>query len=194
MAIGPELEGSPAAVTATADVITLDLGAEYLECSAAAASTPDSGIAGTQIGIGAAIDGNPLLRLLDTDQDHRLTRRERQQLPALLASLDRNHDGSVAADELPMPIRFALTLGPTVHTLLAEPTGAARQAAPPATPEVPDWFVSMDKNRDHDLSRSEFLGTAEQFRQFDTDSDGLISVPEARNGRREVSSRREDIL
>jgi hypothetical protein len=37
----------------------------------------------------------------------------------------------------------------------------------------------MDKNSDRDLSRNEFLGTTEQFRQFDTDADGLLSVAEA---------------
>jgi hypothetical protein len=37
----------------------------------------------------------------------------------------------------------------------------------------------MDKNSDRDLSRNEFLGTTEQFRQFDTDTDGLLSVAEA---------------
>jgi hypothetical protein len=37
----------------------------------------------------------------------------------------------------------------------------------------------MDKNGDRDLARSEFLGTAEQFGQFDANSDGLLSVEEA---------------
>ena len=37
----------------------------------------------------------------------------------------------------------------------------------------------MDKNSDSDLSRSEFLGTTEQFKQLDTNGDGLLSVAEA---------------
>ena len=37
----------------------------------------------------------------------------------------------------------------------------------------------MDRNRDGDVSRKEFLGTDEQFRQIDVDGDGLISVEEA---------------
>ena len=135
---------------------------------------------GTQIAVGAAIDGNPFLRLLDSDQDHRLTLRERQQLASLLATCDRDHDGQLAARELPIPIRFAVTLGPQVHTLLSEPTGAARSFAPVDAIAPPEWFASMDKNRDRDLSRSEFLGTAEQFGQFDADADGLLSVAEAK--------------
>ena len=41
------------------------------------------------------------------------------------------------------------------------------------------WFQKMDRNRDGDVSRKEFLGTDEQFRAIDTDGDGLISVAEA---------------
>jgi Ca2+-binding EF-hand superfamily protein len=108
-----------------------------------------------------------------------LTLRERQQLPALLASLDRDGDGTVAAAELPIPIRFAVTRGPNVHRLLAKPSTTTRGLASPTAAELPDWFLAMDANRDRDLSRSEFLGTAEQFGQFDADSDGLLSVNEA---------------
>jgi hypothetical protein len=37
----------------------------------------------------------------------------------------------------------------------------------------------MDVNGDGDVSRREFLGSEEAFRQLDTDGDGLISVEEA---------------
>jgi hypothetical protein len=36
----------------------------------------------------------------------------------------------------------------------------------------------MDRNRDGDLSRSEFLGTSEQFKELDRDQDGLIGSRE----------------
>ncbi len=37
----------------------------------------------------------------------------------------------------------------------------------------------MDRNRDGDVSRKEWLGTEEEFRAIDTDGDGLISLQEA---------------
>jgi hypothetical protein len=38
----------------------------------------------------------------------------------------------------------------------------------------------MDRNNDGDLSPSEFLGSAEEFRRLDADGGGLISAEEAR--------------
>jgi hypothetical protein len=37
----------------------------------------------------------------------------------------------------------------------------------------------MDRNRDGDVSRREWLGSEEEFRAIDTDGDGLISLEEA---------------
>jgi Ca2+-binding EF-hand superfamily protein len=37
----------------------------------------------------------------------------------------------------------------------------------------------MDRNRDGDVSRKEFIGTDEEFRKLDLDGDGLISLEEA---------------
>jgi hypothetical protein len=63
--------------------------------------------------------------------------------------------------------------------LLAKPTGAARAIQARDAAQAPDWFVSMDKNNDGDLSLAEFLGTTEQFRQFDENGDQLLGVAEA---------------
>jgi hypothetical protein len=54
----------------------------------------------------------------------------------------------------------------------------------------------MDRNGDGDVSRREFLGTDEEFREIDTDGDGLISIEEAerydRKYRKEETPRREE--
>jgi hypothetical protein len=181
VSVSSDLGDADKVVTATADVITLDLGAEYVEFSAAQRAAGGQGDAsGGQLAIGAAIDGNPLMRLVDRDNDQRLTLRERQQLTGLFSALDRDGDGAVVTAEMPVPIRIAITLGPRVHELLATPVAAARAITPAeAAPAMPAWFANMDKNGDRDLSRGEFLGTTEQFRQFDADGDGLLSVAEA---------------
>jgi Ca2+-binding EF-hand superfamily protein len=181
ISLGQELATIEDSVVATSEVISVDIGGDFVEFSAAQAPTVDmTDVAASQLAIGAVIDGNPLERLLDRDQDGRFTQRERQELAGLLAALDRNQDGQLVSDEIPTPIRLAVTLGPRVHELLATTTGSARTIAPrESAPIPPDWFASMDKNSDRDLSREEFLGTSEQFRQFDADSDGLLSVAEA---------------
>jgi hypothetical protein len=181
VSLGPDLSAIADAVVVTTDVISLDIGGDFVELSAAQSPAGEGGdVSASQLAIGAVIDGNPIERLLDVDQDGRFTLRERQQLRGLLAAIDRDADGQVASGEVPLPIRLAVTLGPRVHQMLAMPTSPARAIAPrDAAPTPPDLFLSMDKNGDRDLARNEFLGTTEQFRQFDTDGDALLSVAEA---------------
>jgi hypothetical protein len=180
LSLGPDLSKSTSEASATTNVATVEVDGDYVEFSAAQGAARESESAATQIAIGAAFDGNPLLRLVDHDNDGRLTRRDRQEISGLFASLDRNGDGAVSSSEVPVPIRFAVTLGPHVHELLATPVPAARATKPRAeAPTAPAWFTSMDKNRDGDLSRGEFLGTTEQFKQLDRNGDGLLSIAEA---------------
>jgi hypothetical protein len=179
VAVSQEIGDEKDFVSNSENAISVKLGADCLEISAAGAPGQQSGGGQSQIAVGAVIDGNPLLRLLDRDQDQRLTTRERQELRGLSASLDRDADGALDAAEVPVPMRLGITLGPHVHTLLAKPTGAVRAVAPRDKAVLPDWFASMDKNADRDLSRDEFLGTTEQFKQIDTNTDGLMSVAEA---------------
>ena len=137
-------------------------------------------VSGTQVAIGAAIDGNPLLRLLDRDNDHRLTMRERQELAGLLSALDRNGDRAVGADEMPMPIRFAVTLGPHVHEVLATPVGAARAIAPrESAPRRQLGLRAWTRITTATCRGASFWELRSNSGKLTADSDGLVSVAEA---------------
>ena len=131
-----------------------------------------------QVSVGAVLDGYPLLPEVDPNDDGRLTIRERRLLVDRLQEFDLNRDGQLTADEMQPPVRVAFALGPIVHGELA---GVRRLNQSSVTPSVtpPEWFVRMDRNRDNDLTRSEFPGTDEQFAALDTDADALVSPTEA---------------
>jgi hypothetical protein len=133
-----------------------------------------------QISVGAALDGFPLFRLLDTDGDRRLSVREQSQVRSVIASLDANKDGRLLPGEAKVPVRLAFATGPMVDDVLNQAVSLQRAGSlesPSAS--APEWFVGMDENKDGDLSRSEFLGSDEQFVELDSNKDSLIDVNEA---------------
>ena len=135
------------------------------------------GGASDQISIGAINDGHAMLPELDPNGDGRFTIRERRTLVERLKTFDRNGDSSIASDEIFPTYRLCLALGANAH----EPLSTLRRTNSPTIPDTapPDWFTEMDKNKDLDLSRTEFPGTDEQFQQLDLDSDQLVSASEA---------------
>jgi len=82
----------------------------HLELSAAQGEIDVENASGdmqqTQVAIGAVVDGYPLFRQLDLDNNRQLTLRERRKVVELLTTLDRNADGQVEHRELPTPIRL----------------------------------------------------------------------------------------
>lgn len=143
-----------------------------------AAGQATSGGEPSQISLGATTEGAPLWSLVDSDQDNRLSIRERGKLMSLITELDIDASGDVEPNEIPSRIRWAVALGPRVHQLLLKDSSAISNDKPESN-TAPDWFVSMDGNRDGDLTKREFLGTAQQFDLLDENEDGLVSAAEA---------------
>ena len=123
-----------------------------------------------------------LFGLIDTDGDNRLSVRELRAMPKLIERFDRDKDGYLSPGEVPRRFRLSLTrglpgpgagFGPVFAVPLANGRGTPRPTTGPL------WFQKMDRNKDGDVSRREFLGTDEEFRRIDTDGDGLIDVREA---------------
>lgn len=161
-----------ARATALDSTVSLSLGGATVMFSAV------QGDASDQVSLGAVCDGYPILPEIDPNNDGRFTIRELRGLVENLKRLDRNGDGSLTSDEAQAPVRICVGLGPVVHRELAEIRSAYRERRTPVV-NGPDWFVRMDRNRDHDLTRSEFPGTDEHFATLDADGDELISAEEA---------------
>jgi len=171
---------SDAAISSGEHVITVDCVGTYVELSAISIPTGKQ-TQNQQLTVGAVVDGYPLLRLLDQDNNRRLTLRECRQLSPCLAGLDVDRDESISAEELPTAIRLTVARGLFAHEALSLPIAATRKIVNPGRQAMPSWFADMDRNSDGDLSRREFLGNSEQFDRLDQDGDGLINAKEAQD-------------
>lgn len=126
--------------------------------------------------------GRGLFELFDTDRDGRLSLRELKYLPRLVDELGRGRDGDLDPRAVPHSYLFNLEQGAggggTNPYAVFEAMGMNTERSAARGPG-PVWFHKMDRNRDGDVSRREFLGSEALFRRIDTDGDGLISMAEA---------------
>jgi Ca2+-binding EF-hand superfamily protein len=138
----------------------------------------------SSVSISVSNEGKGLFELLDTNRDGKLSVRELRNAPKLLERLAISDD-SLAREDVPRHYRASIALGPNggQDPLARQVVNVALRGDPRAVRGEPQrgplWFQKMDRNRDGDVSRNEFLGTDEQFKMIDTDGDGLISVAEA---------------
>ena len=131
-----------------------------------------------------ADQGRAIFGILDLDRDRRLGAREVMRTVDRVMSWDSDGDGRVSADEIPYHFQVTIARGELIGlTGGATPNSARRSMAASRAEGVevgPDWFQKMDRNRDGDVSRREFLGPRDQFEHLDRDKDGLIDPDEAR--------------
>jgi Ca2+-binding EF-hand superfamily protein len=116
------------------------------------------------------VEGRNLFEVLDANQDGRLSVRELRTVWPRLQPFAHGGGGLARGD---VPLRLQLSVGQGQQGFRVAATVRPTDSAPP-------WFAKMDRNRDGDISRREFLGGEEVFRKLDADGDGLITVGEAR--------------
>jgi len=134
-----------------------------------------------------ADQGRAIFGILDLDRDRRLGAREVMRTVDRVMSWDGDGNGRVSPDEIPYHFQVLIArsgLPGLTGEGVAAPAPRSMAAIAPTGPAAgPEWFQKMDRNRDGDVSRREFLGPRDQFDRLDRDNDGLIDPDEARAAR-----------
>jgi hypothetical protein len=115
---------------------------------------------------------------------------------SIFSWLDQDHDGvlstreiSDASDrlaqcgELPLrpeqiPATFLMFIQRGAPQEVAVAFGSPISNASELASQMPDWFEDLDSNRDGEIARGEFLGTAEQFLSLDQNHDQFLTAEE----------------
>jgi hypothetical protein len=135
----------------------------------------------SQIVLSVADQGRAIFAIMDLNRDRHLGIREIRDAVVRVSSWDRDGDGQVRSDEIPHHYQLSIGRG-QITAVGMSAFNAPRMMATPATQAPaagPSWFRKMDRNRDGDISRREFLGPRADFERLDSDHDGLIDAEEA---------------
>ena len=122
--------------------------------------------------------GRTLFEILDVDRDRRLSYRELQNAAEKLTIWDQNQDGQLSENEIPLQYQLTVSRG-NFPVLMSVTVDGSTTAAPAESRVGPVWFRRMDKNRDGEVSKREFLGPLNQFDKLDTDHNGYLTSVEA---------------
>ncbi|MDY3557719.1 hypothetical protein R5W23_000247 [Gemmata sp. JC673] len=120
--------------------------------------------------------GHGLFGIIDADGNGQLSQRELRQLPKLAKHFATAKDGSFRLADVPQHLRVTFASHPAGPWMIEAPNDRSRE---PRSAVGPPWFQKMDRNRDGDVSRREFLGSEDDFRRLDRDGNGLIDTHEA---------------
>ncbi len=124
--------------------------------------------------------GRAIFAIVDLNRDRHLGIREIRDSVARVSSWDRNGDGVIRSDEIPHHYQMSIGRGQITNVgQHAVARGTMTPTPAQAAAVGPSWFRKMDRNRDGDISRREFLGPRAAFERLDGDRDGLIDAGEA---------------
>lgn len=137
--------------------------------------------ASVQLVLEVSDQGADLFTSLDLNGDQVLTPRELHLAAKLLETEDRDGDGFLGGVEMSYSLSLDLSRGGprTVNNTTVAAMRVITEPQVKADRSGPAWFTKMDRNRDGDVSFSEFLGNRTIFTKLDQDGDGLISLSEA---------------
>ncbi len=127
-------------------------------------------------------DGESVFEVLGGKLDRRLTARELAAGAELMKKFDLDGDGTISPVEMVGRYRMLAELGkPALFRIGTNGPRAVNDTQAMVIPanSGPGWFRKMDRNRDGDVSKREFLGSRALFESLDTNHDGLISAAEA---------------
>lgn len=129
------------------------------------------------IQIGWSASDSPWFELMDLNGDEKLVQAELDQFSRQAKSWDRNKDGTISTEEMPVSVLLEVKR-PEARGLKSRLGGTAVEKRGTNVGSAPTWFTGMDYNSDGELSQSEFLGERADFEKLDRNRDGIIEVRE----------------